>query len=62
MPDYIARRDALEAIRKLSKPLPPGFKFSREEANERSEFGDSRRGSVVAGVLIEDPLSPTDKQ
>jgi antitoxin MazE len=26
---------ALEAIRRLARPLPPGFKFDREEANER---------------------------
>jgi antitoxin MazE len=26
---------ALERLRRLRKPLPPGFTFSREEANER---------------------------
>ena len=27
--------EALEAIRKLRKPLPPGWRFDREEANAR---------------------------
>jgi len=31
----LSRIQALEQIRKLARPLPPGFKFSREEANER---------------------------
>ena len=26
---------ALERLRRLRRPLPPGFTFSREEANER---------------------------
>jgi antitoxin MazE len=30
-----ARREALEVIRRLRRPLPPGYKFDREEANER---------------------------
>ncbi|HEY0797446.1 MAG TPA: AbrB/MazE/SpoVT family DNA-binding domain-containing protein [Acidisarcina sp.] len=29
------RKAALETLRRLSRPLPPGFKFDREEANER---------------------------
>lgn len=29
------RRRAIERIRKLSVPLPPGYKFDREEANAR---------------------------
>jgi antitoxin MazE len=29
------REKALESIRKLRRPLPPGFRFDREEANER---------------------------
>ena len=38
--DFKVARDhskakALEAIRRLARPLPPGFKFDREEANER---------------------------
>lgn len=32
--DQSAQR-ALERLRKLRRPLPPGFTFSREEANER---------------------------
>lgn len=30
-----ARKAALEEIRALSRPLPPGFKFDRDEANAR---------------------------
>ena len=29
------RENAIEKIRKLRRPLPPGFKFDREEANAR---------------------------
>ena len=29
------RQRALETLRKLSRPFPPGFVFDREEANER---------------------------
>jgi antitoxin MazE len=29
------RQAALEGLRKLQRPLPPGFKFDREEANAR---------------------------
>lgn len=29
------REEAIEKIRKLRRPLPPGFKFDREEANAR---------------------------
>jgi antitoxin MazE len=29
------RREAIEKIRKLARPLPAGFKFDRLEANER---------------------------
>ena len=29
------REDALKRLRALQRPLPPGFKFNREEANER---------------------------
>lgn len=29
------RQEAIEAIRKLARPLPDGYKFNREEANER---------------------------
>jgi len=31
------REEAIERLRRLARPLPPGFKFDREEANERSE-------------------------
>jgi antitoxin MazE len=30
-----SKEKALAAIRRLARPLPPGFKFEREEANER---------------------------
>ena len=30
-----AKEKALERIRRLRRPLPPGFKFNRLEANER---------------------------
>jgi antitoxin MazE len=38
--DFKVARDrskarALEAIRRLVRPFPPGFKFDRDEANER---------------------------
>lgn len=29
------REEALERLKALSWPLPPGFKFNRDEANER---------------------------
>jgi hypothetical protein len=61
VPHEISREEALEKIRKLRRPLPPGFKFNRDEAHERSGFGDLRKGLIVEGVRIEDPLLPTDK-
>lgn len=30
-----ARREAMEAIERLARPFPEGYKFDREEANER---------------------------
>jgi antitoxin MazE len=30
-----SREKSIETIRRLARPLPPGFKFNREEANER---------------------------
>jgi antitoxin MazE len=38
--DFKVARDrskdrALEVIRRLARPFPPGFKFDRQEANER---------------------------
>jgi len=29
------RQEAIEAIRKMAKPLPPGYKFNREELYDR---------------------------
>lgn len=31
----VAVRDAIAAIRSLARPLPPGYRFDREEANAR---------------------------
>jgi antitoxin MazE len=31
------RQEAIEAIRKLARPLPPGHKFNREEIYDRFE-------------------------
>ena len=36
-----SRQDAIEAIRKLRRPLPPGFKFNREEAHERGSYKEA---------------------
>ncbi|MGH9581788.1 MAG: AbrB/MazE/SpoVT family DNA-binding domain-containing protein [Bryobacteraceae bacterium] len=30
-----SREKAIESIRRLARPFPPGFKFDREETNER---------------------------
>jgi antitoxin MazE len=30
-----SREKAMAAIRRLARPFPPGFKFDRDEANER---------------------------
>jgi antitoxin MazE len=30
-----SRETAIESLRRLARPLPPGFKFDREELNER---------------------------
>jgi len=30
-----SREKALDTIRRLARPFPPGFKFDREEANKR---------------------------
>lgn len=30
-----SREKALESLRRLARPLPPGFKFDRDELNER---------------------------
>lgn len=29
------REKAMDSLRRLAKPLPPGFKFDRDELNER---------------------------
>jgi antitoxin MazE len=31
------RQEAIEAIRKLARPLPPGYKFNRDEIYDRYE-------------------------
>jgi antitoxin MazE len=31
----MTREEAIEEMRRLGRPLPPGFKFNRDEANER---------------------------
>jgi antitoxin MazE len=38
------REKALESIRRLARPFPPGWKFDREEANKRgtNEASNSR--------------------
>jgi antitoxin MazE len=33
----IAREEAIESLRRLSRPLPEGFRFNREEAHGRGE-------------------------
>lgn len=33
--DATARKEAVDIIRQLARPLPPGYKFDREEANAR---------------------------
>ncbi len=30
-----SREEAIEELRQLARPLPPGFKFDREESDER---------------------------
>ncbi len=37
-----SRQRALETLRKLSRPLPPGFVFDREEAHARGSKDDER--------------------
>ncbi|MGT2515387.1 AbrB/MazE/SpoVT family DNA-binding domain-containing protein [Sphingomonas panni] len=34
-PAPMTRTEAIAAIRALARPLPPGYKFDREEANAR---------------------------
>ncbi len=35
-----SRQRALETLRKLRRPFPPGFVFDREEAHERGSKGE----------------------
>lgn len=37
-----SRRRALDNLRKLSRPLPPGFVFDRDEIYERGSGSDER--------------------
>ena len=37
-----SRKRALENLRRLSRPLPPGFVFDREEIYERGSKDDER--------------------
>ena len=37
------RQEALEVIRKLRRPLPPGYKFNREELYERGSYSEALR-------------------
>ena len=46
------RRHALEEMRRLSVPLPPGYKFDREEANVRDPYEPtpaSKTGTAADG-------------
>lgn len=38
-----SRQEAIEAIRKMARPLPPGYKFNRDEIYDRYESGVMRR-------------------
>jgi antitoxin MazE len=40
-----SREEAIEAIRRLARPLPPGYKFNRDEIYDRFE------GSVMGREL-----------
>ena len=33
----MTREEAIESLRRLSRPLPEGFRFNREEAHERGK-------------------------
>ena len=45
------RRQALEEMRRLSVPLPAGYKFDREEANARGAYepGEASNSRSAAG-------------
>jgi hypothetical protein len=61
VPQKNLREAAIEKLRNSSMPLPPGYKFDREEAHERSGFGDLQHGKVVNGIRIVDPFLPSGK-
>jgi antitoxin MazE len=46
------REKALESLRRLARPFPPGWKFDREEANLRGTAEDSR--GIEDGRGVED--------
>ena len=37
----LKKQEALEEVRKLRRPLPPGFKFDREELHERGAYSEA---------------------
>lgn len=37
----LSRQEALEQVRKLRRPFPPGFKFNREELHERGNYAEA---------------------
>lgn len=41
------RQEALEAIRKLARPLPPGYKFNRDEIYDRGMMRRAEREQVA---------------
>lgn len=41
--DARKRQAAIAGIRKLRRPLPPGFKFDREETHERPSQAENMR-------------------
>jgi antitoxin MazE len=50
------RQEAIEAIRKLARPLPPGYKFNREEIHDRFERSVlGRRESSLESHREQDP-------
>jgi antitoxin MazE len=47
------RQDAIEAIRRLAVPLPPGYKFNREEIYDRYERSVMGRQEADRGAKKE---------
>jgi hypothetical protein len=37
----LTKLEALEEVRKLRRPFPPGFKFNREELHERGNYSEA---------------------